>query len=381
MKKIMITLAAAALVVPAMAQMTPESVMGMTPDLPSSARLVQYYRENNAPYASGDATESELINDFLHAWREASDRVQEMQKKTLAVSERSAAMQGLVGGTGKTAQEVSRMSEAEVKALAMSTMQGRIGSMGLSQSDMARLMQSEKLSEDEEKALASKVMAAQTGGLTAKDIEAMSNMTEEQRMEFMQNSGLGKSVSAKMAADKGRNAAEKNKAALVTRLQDLSAQAKAKTDKIIAMKGNARNEGLKLYDRKYRKRVADAIAGMKDAIADGALEEKPTDPARSQAAAERFVAFNKARFAAICDFYEEYIPAYRNAVAASMDCCRAELLPILREKQQVQENIYAQTKDASWALSESIPFDAAYLYMECAHDIVDFELNLPDSEL
>jgi hypothetical protein len=346
MKKLLMMMAACFVCAAASAQMTPEAIMGMTPDLPTSASLLRFFKESEEPYASGQMSEPDLINDFVEAYREAERQVKDMQSKTIAVSERNAAMQGLVGGTGKTAQQVSQMSEAEVKAMAMSTMNGNIARMGLSQADMARLMQGGELTKEEEQAMASKMLAAQ--------------MTPE---------------------NQAKHATNKNKTALVTQFQRLNAQAKEKTDAILAMKGKAQQEGLKLYEEKYSKRVADAVAGMRQAIRDGALDEIPSDPAKSAAAYKRFVAFDSARFAAIYEFYTEYIPAYRNAVAASMESCRADLLPILLEKKQVQEKIYALTREADWALYESIPFEAAYLYMERSYDIVDYTLELPGSEL
>ena len=48
-----------------------------------------------------------------------------MQTKTLAPGMKKNAMAGIVAGTNKTAGEVANMSEAEAKALAMSSMQGR----------------------------------------------------------------------------------------------------------------------------------------------------------------------------------------------------------------------------------------------------------------
>ena len=50
MKKIIITLFALAMMLPARAQMTPEAVMGMTPDLPSTAALLNYWKNNNDPF-------------------------------------------------------------------------------------------------------------------------------------------------------------------------------------------------------------------------------------------------------------------------------------------------------------------------------------------
>ena len=178
MKKIIITLFALAIMLPAGAQMTPEAVMGMTPDLPSTAALLNYWKNHNDPFHN-EYPNSDLLNEFMDAWNAANDQIQDMQAKTLAPGMQKNAMAGKVAGTNKTAGEVAQMSESEAKALAMSSMQGRLSSMGLSQADFAKL-QSSNLSDEEAKAMASKVMAKQTGGLTAKDIEAMSHMTDEQ---------------------------------------------------------------------------------------------------------------------------------------------------------------------------------------------------------
>lgn len=373
MKKILLAAAGALLFVSASAQVTPEAIMGMTPDLPSAASLLQYYKDYHHPDGRG-VSDPNVISTFQEAWRSAHAQINEMQEKGMAPSLTQKAMASKVGGTGKTAAEVSRMSESEAKNLAMATMQGRLSSLGLSQADLNKL-QGSKLSEEEQKAMASKVMAAQMGGITAKDIEAMSNMTPEQRRDFMQESGLGESVSAKMAADRSKHAANRNMTALIMEMQGLDARIKVKTDEVLGKKAAIEKEGLRIYNEKYKKRVSDAEAGMEAAIRDGALEEKPADPARSKAAYDRFVAFRNARYAALCDFYAEYIPLYRNAVAASMDCCRAELLPLMKQKQQIQEKLYAQTQDASYALTDIVPLPAAQLYFERAYDIIDFELE------
>jgi hypothetical protein len=138
----------------------------------------------------------------------------------------------------------------------MSTMKNRMGALGLSQADMVKL-QSGNLSEAETLALMGKVMATQTGGLTEKDIEAMSHMTEEQRKDFMQESELvGVSISAKMAADKGKRAKNKQEYQLITKLQALESQIKAVTDDFRNKENQIRQAGYALYERNYKARIA-----------------------------------------------------------------------------------------------------------------------------
>lgn len=370
MKKIIITLFALAMMLPVWAQMTPEAVMGMTPDLPSTAALLNYWKNNNDPFHN-EYPNSDLLNEFMEAWNTANDQIQDMQKKNLAPGMKKNAMAGKVAGTNKTAGEVANMSEAEAKALAMSSMQGRLSSMGLSQADFAKLQRSD-LSDEDAKAMASKVMAKQTGGLTAKDIEAMSHMTDEERAAFMQESGLGESMTAKMNADKGKRASSQKQYQLVTELASLGQKGLGLQQKAVGMIESARKEGVALFDRKYRKadeqhreEIDRAAVELEDAIGEAAYK----------AALARLNAALSAWFSNMSRFYAEYIPLYRNAVSGAMDCCRAQLLPVKRQHKEVMEKLYALTRSAEYALSDSVPFEASSMYFELSGKITEFELE------
>jgi len=370
MKKIIFTLFALAMMLPARAQMTPEAVMGMTPDLPSTAALLNYWKESNDPLRT-EAPDSYILDEFREAWNAANDQIQDMQAKTLAPGMQRNAMAGKVAGTNKTAGEVANMSEAEAKALAMSTMQGRLSSMGLSQADFAKL-QSSNLSDEEAKAMASKVMAKQTGGLTAKDIEAMSHMTDEQRAAFMQESGLGASMTAKMNADKGKRASSQEQYQLATELISLGQKEHSLQQKAIGMIESARKDGVALFDRKYRKADAEYRAEISKA---GWAMENAISAADVKAAQAWLRAAEAKWFNNMSNFYAEYIPMYRDAVAGAMDCCRAELLPVKRQHKEVMEKLYALTQSAEYALSDSVPFEASYMYFELSEKITEFELE------
>jgi hypothetical protein len=370
MKKIIITLFALAMMLPAKAQMTPEAVMGMTPDLPSTAALLNYWKERNDPFRD-EAPDSYILDEFREAWNAANDQIQDMQEKTLAPGMKKNAMAGLVAGTNKTAGEVANMSEAEAKALAMSTMKGRISSMGLSQADFAKL-QGGNLSDEEARAMASKVMAKQTGGLTAKDIEAMSHMTDEERAAFMQESGLGESMTAKMNADKGKRASSQKQYQLATELISLGQKEHSLQQKSIGMIESAKKEGVALFDRKYRKADAEYQAEISKANFEA---EEAISAADVKAAQARLRAAQSGWFNNMSRFYAEYIPMYRDAVAGAMDCCRAQLLPVKRQHKEVMEKLYALTQSAEYALSDSVPFEASYMYFELSKKITEFELE------
>ena len=370
MKKIIITLFALAMMLPAKAQMTPEAVMGMTPDLPSTAALLNYWKNHNDPFHN-EYPNSDLLNEFMEAWNAANDQIQDMQEKTLAPGMQRNAMAGKVAGTNKTAGEVANMSEAEAKALAMSTMKGRISSMGLSQADFAKL-QGGNLSDEEAMAMASKVMAKQTGGLTAKDIEAMSHMSDEERAAFMQESGLGESMTAKMNADKGKRASSQKQYQLATELISLGQKEHSLQQKAIGMIESAKKEGVALFDRKYRKADEQHREEIDRAavVLDAAISK-----ADVEAALARLHAAQSAWFNNMSRFYAEYIPMYRDAVAGAMDCCRAQLLPVKRQHKEVMEKLYALTRSAEYALSDSVPFEASYMYFELSEKITEFELE------
>ena len=370
MKKIIITLFALAMMLPAKAQMTPEAVMGMTPDLPSTAALLNYWKNSNDPFHN-EYPNSDLLNEFREAWNAANDQIQDMQEKTLAPGMKKNAMAGLVAGTNKTAGEVANMSEAEAKALAMSTMKGRISSMGLSQADFAKL-QGGTLSDEEAMAMASKVMAKQTGGLTAKDIEAMSHMTDEQRAAFMQESGLGASMTAKMNADKGKRASSQKQYQLATELISLGQKEHSLQQKASEMIESAKKEGVALFDRKYRKADAEYQAEISKANFEA---EEAISAADVKAAQARLRAAQSGWFNNMSRFYAEYIPMYRDAGAGAMDCCRAQLLPVKRQHKEVMEKLYALTQSAEYALSDSVPFEASYMYFELSKKITEFELE------
>ena len=358
------------MMLPAGAPDDPEAVMGMTPDLPSTAALLNYWKNKNDPFHN-EYPNSDLLNEFMEVWNAANDQIQDMQEKTLAPGMKKNAMAGKVAGTNKTAGEVANMSEAEAKALAMSSTQERISSTGLSQADFAKLQRSD-LSDEDAKAMASKVMAKQTGGLTAKDIEAMSHMTDEERAAFMQESGLGESITAKMNADKGKRASSQKQYQLATELTSLGQQEYALQQKAVGMIESARKEGVALFDRKYREadkqhreEIDRAAVVLEDAIGEAAYK----------AALARLNAAQSAWFSNMSRFYAEYIPLYRDAVTGAMDCCRAQLLPVKRQHKEVMEKLYALTGSAEYALSDSVPFEASSLYFELSERITEFELE------
>ena len=333
MKNSVLAAALMLLCISARAQMTPEAVMGMTPDLPAAAALLDYYDQTCKPYGNG-VSGPDVISQFLEAWNAAGEQISQMRGKTLTPAMRQDILKSKATSTGQSVQEAAGMSEAEARKLAQGTMDSRLAGLGLSQADLAR-MQSGNLSEAEQKALANKVMAARTGGMT-------SNANQAQ-------------------------------AQLISEMVSLDQEAYRLQTEAIGKKESARKEGLALFDRKYRKTVEDLNQRIGKAAV--ALEDAVTE-AQSKAADAQMRELQELRHKTLCKFYGEYIPLYRDAVVASMDICRARMLPVLKQKQAIQEQLHTLTGGAEYALSESVPFLASDLYYELSKDIVDFELEL-----
>ena len=187
MKNSVLAAALMLLCISARAQMTPEAVMGMTPDLPAAAALLDYYDQTCKPYGNG-VSGPDVISQFLEAWNAAGEQISQMRGKTLTPAMRQDILKSKATSTGQSVQEAAGMSEADARKLAQGTMDSRLAGLGLSQADLAR-MQSGNLSEAEQKALANKVMAARTGGMTSKDIQAMQNMQSDEKSDLNHKGG------------------------------------------------------------------------------------------------------------------------------------------------------------------------------------------------
>ena len=151
-----------------------------------------------------------------------------------------------VPGTNVSAAQAQNMSKEELQAMAKSAAMGRIASMGISSSDLKGVQNGTKSKED----LASSILAQRTGGLTMKDIEAMSNMSDAEKIEFMMNSCLAGST---QAAVSGRsNASLTFVSQKITSLQDRISDLTIKSRRI---REEADVSCKDLYARDYKSRI------------------------------------------------------------------------------------------------------------------------------
>ena len=138
MKKIIVTLAALALLIPASAQDNARKIISLTPTLPTVKDLLEAYKEEYTPYDEYKGPGGRALELFLDKHKDAEDIISELPSEyTPDVS------------------SLGKMTQGSAKGTAM----GRMSGMGLSAADIQKL-QSGELSEEEQLAFANKVMAA-----------------------------------------------------------------------------------------------------------------------------------------------------------------------------------------------------------------------------
>lgn len=377
MKKIIILAALVAANLWTYAQMTPEAIMGAVPTMPTSAQMLDYYRVDNNPNGNG-APSDNVITTYLGAWEEAWNNIQE-NNPTGDIIKKRAMSSKVGGGINKTADQVKNMSDAEAQAMAMAAMNKKMAGMGLSQADMAK-MQSGNLSEAEQQALVDKIMAAQTGGINTRDIQAMQNMSDEERMDYMQMTGLAESGNKKIKENQPKLAANQHRADLLMEGQKIDLQMKELTDKILDKKKETREAGMKLYKQKYKQQYDQLEAAAQKEITGPCGWEKYRDEDKPKvlASCERLEAVLKQQYDLMCRFYSEYIPMWRDAVTDGMDMARAQLMPLAKRREKIGKELYEIGHEADYAAYEIFPFTAANTYFELSRDVVDFELDFSE---
>ena len=374
MKKIFVSAMMLMSVMGVKAQMTPEAVMGMMPTMPSLAEMIRYQKEAMDPNPKREMTQPRLYIDFLEALKNARDQADEQIKKNVGDVVENKTLKSKVAGTNYTVQQIEGMSEAEQEQLGKDIMKKKLGSYGLSQADIAK-MQSGKMSQADQQALANKMMKNMTGGMDMKDVQFMQNMTDEERAQFMQMSGLNESTQAKMKEQKPKLQKDAKVTALIQEMIKCDKQAKEITDKYIQMSEEVRAAGRALYDREYRPQLAHWEAVKKEALAEGALSEKYTekDKPRVDAANRKFDNAQNQIWKIDCAFYEKYLPTWRDNIVKKMDMCRSQLLPIMQKKKDITDKLYSMTNEPQYASGAVNPFIAALAYLDTPEEIEQYD--------
>lgn len=373
MKKIFLSAMMLMSVMGVKAQMTPEAVMGMVPTMPSLAEMIRYQKEAMDPNPEREMTQPRLYIDFLEALKNAREQADEQIKRNVGDVVEHKTLNAKVAGTNYTVRQVEGMSEAQQEQLGKDIMNQKLGSYGLSQADIAK-MQSGNMSEAEQQALANKMMQNMTGGMNMQDVRFMQNMTDEERAQFMQMSGLNESTQAKMREQKPKLQKDAKVTALIKEMIKCDKQAKEVTDKYLQMSEEVRAAGRTLYDRDYRPQLAQWEAVKKEALAEGALSEKYTqaDKPKVDAANRKFDNAQNQIWKIDCAFYEKYLPTWRDNLVKKMDLCRSQLLPIMQKKKEITDKLYSITKETQYASGAVYPFTAATAYLDTPEEIEQY---------
>ncbi len=327
------------------AQMTAESIMALMPALPTESEMIRFQKEKNAPTFMGiSITQENLYVDFLEKLEDAQDQAQNGLKIN-AEDMKAKAMGSKVEDTGYTAGQIVGMSESQLEAMAQSHVAKKLSGLGLSMSEIEKMGDGD-ISEAQAMALAQKIAANQKGN-------AKAGGGQQQKMQKL-NLQL--------------HACGERELALNQEIQSKTKQ--------------ALKDGRALYDRDFKARVKTCEATIKEAISEGALEEKYSEEqeAAVKAAEKKFQEALKKKWEIECEFYAQFIPMWRNAILSAMDLCKTKLLSLKNEQKQIYDEMYALTQRVDYALGDIYPPQAGLMYLEIPEDIEQYETVLEGIE-
>ena len=363
------------------AQTTAEAIMALLPKLPTEAEMIRYQKETSAPqHLNISVTQPDLYNDFYDALKVANEKANTKMEK-VGESVKAKTMNSKAAGTEYTVSQVQGMNQSQQEAMAQQALAKKLGSVGLSMSDLANLQNGE-ISEAQAQAMASKMVSQMTGGLTMQDIQAMEKMTDKQRAEYMQKSGKGQAVSAKIAKDKPNLDRQKQQYELSQKFLDCGKRELAFQNKMTNKYTEATKAGKELYNREYKARIDACEATMQQAIKEGAFSEKYSEADRPKvmAAGKKYNAANEQAWQIMCDFYARYIPMWRNTVLSCMNMCKSEYLSLMNETKAVTDELYSLTQDAGYANGDIYPPRAGLAYLEQPEKLEDYTRVLEEEE-
>lgn len=374
MKKILISILFVAAAFSARAQMTPDAIMALLPNMPSQTEMVRYARESCAHASQNiEVTQPSLYDDFREALKQAQEQASASVEGNTTASFTSKAMKSKVAGTGYTGSELTHMSEAQREQVARAQANSTLSGLGLSQAEIAKL-QSGNVTEAEAQALAAKMVAAQTGGMTMADVQALQGMTKEQQQKYLEESGLQESMSAKAKADKSKTNKNSKVATLEADLARLTRQHLELDSRIEKVLTDAIKKGQDMYNDGYKNKIAQWEKARSEAMREGAGAETYTDAEKSsvEAAARKLKNAEYQQWLLRCEFYEKYIPLWRNAIVQQMDMVRSQEMPLMTKMKTVTNELYQLTKDEKYAIGDSYPYNAALKYLEIPEGIGDY---------
>lgn len=340
---------------------TPEQMIQQLPALPSVAEIMNY--DKSVRQGEGLTFSLEKWADKVNAKMAQYEKQLKVKADQWAGDVEEAMMNQNVIGTNVSTRDFVQMSDAEKQAVAMQSVAGQLGKVGLNMSDLANL---ENMSEEEMNAMADKVLAAQTGGLTQKDIKAMEKMTDAQRAAYMKSKGL----TSTPAQQNAKNKELEEKTQMGQQLIDAVARYQAAYQKYMAAEPiqEAIAQGEKIYRTKYAAKVQALnaqhqalVVAMEDDYANGAAIDAKVKQLTSQKAALE------------SQFFAEYIPIYRAAVVKMCDIAKGEVVAACNEYKAAYDNAYKVTGRAEYMLATTFPYQSVNYYADALLSIAKYD--------
>ena len=380
MKKMLISIAMLTTAMSVKAQMTPEAWIAQFPELPSINQIIQEDKEYRRP----DNEDAEIpLKDFLESVEGIMKSGAEMMGKigeSDLLHYKNVLYREKVPGTNVTKGQMAHMSKDQQERVAKQAMKGQLAQYGLSEADIKK-MQSGKMSQAEQQALTNKVMAHMTGGMTVDDMRFMQGMTDKERVQFMQMSGLAESTTAKMKEDMKKSKVSQTTA---KRIMGAVEEMEHTTKHVTEHKDltHIMHYGDSLWNRKYKakdgalhKRLGQLAAKLEElwvGQADGGKDNRAALKAvEAQAKQVKLEIWENENA-----YYAEYIPMYHREIGALLDYVKGTMMSAYRSWKSAYDQAYKETKEAQWMLSEAQITQPVEFYAGFLGAIADYNVKV-----
>lgn len=357
MKKMLFSIVMLTTAMSVKAQMTPEAWIAQFPELPSINQIIT---EDKA-YRNPENEDPEIpLKDFLESVEGIMKSGAEMMGKigeSDLLHYKNVLYREKVPGTNVTKGQMAHMSKDQQERVAKQAMKGQLAQYGLSEADIKR-MQSGKMSQAEQQALANKMMKNMTGGMDMNDVRFMQNMTDKERVQFMQMSGLAESTTAKMKEDmKKSKVSQATAKRIMAAVKEMEFTTKRVTEHEELT--HVMHYGDSLWNRKYKakdealhKRLGQLAAKLEELWVghmDGGKDNRAAMKAvEAQAKQVRLEIWENENA-----YYEEYIPLYHREIGALLNYVKGTMMSAYRSWKSAYDQAYKETKEAQWMLSEA----------------------------
>lgn len=380
MKKMLFSIVMLTTAMSVKAQMTPEAWIAQFPELPSINQIIT---EDKA-YRNPENEDPEIpLKDFLESVEGIMKSGAEMMGKIGEgdlLHYKNVLYREKVPGTNVTKGQMAHMSKDQQERVAKQAMKGQLAQYGLSEADIKK-MQSGKMSQAEQQALTNKVMAHMTGGMTVDDMRFMQGMTDKERIQFMQMSGLAESTTAKMKEDmKNSKVSQTTAKRIMGAVEEMEHTTKHVTEHkdlthIMHYGDSLWNRKYKAKDEALHKRLGQLAAkleelwvGQADGGKDNRAAMKAVEAQAKQVKQEIWENENA--------YYAEYIPMYHREIGALLDYVKGTMMSAYRSWKSAYDQAYKETKEAQWMLSEAQITQPVEFYAGFLGAIADYNVKV-----